>query len=39
MIYDYLPEQNKMKYSYNEAVELKLKEKKQLMKNIPNKEN
>ncbi|EGR29433.1 hypothetical protein IMG5_155830 [Ichthyophthirius multifiliis] len=39
MIYDYLPSQNKMKYSYNEAVELKLKEKKRLSANVPNKES
>ncbi|KAL4441575.1 hypothetical protein ABPG74_021507 [Tetrahymena malaccensis] len=39
MNYQYLPQEKKTKYSYNEAVALKLKDKKKLSANIPNKEN
>lgn len=39
MDYDYLPADKKPKYSYNEAVVIKLKERKRLSTNIPGKEN
>lgn len=39
MNYDYLPADKRPKYSYNEAVVIKLKERKKLSSNIPGKEN
>lgn len=39
MNYDYIPEDKRPKYSYNEAIVIKLKEKRKLSSNIPNKES